>query len=93
MRELTFDDFGGNIGKGYQLLFPGGALGLKLAEAQKLPPTSRQGGSFRLVFHGPFDPVLPQAIYPFKQGTDVHHIFIVPIARGPTGMHYEAIFA
>lgn len=65
-----------------------------LSKAQALSDSGREGGSFRLEFIGPGEPVLPQAIYPFSAGREapVHEIFIVPIARGADGVRYEAVF-
>jgi hypothetical protein len=92
MRFLTFDDFGGRIGTTYDVLVNGGTIPLRLEEAQPRPDVGRQGGSFRLVFRGPLNPVLPQAIYPFRRGTDVCEIFVVPIEQKPAGIGYEAVF-
>jgi hypothetical protein len=92
MRILSFDDFSEKVGASYDVLVDGGALPVTLAELQKLPHAAREGGAFRLVFRGPMDPTLPQAIYPFRHGGDVDDIFIVPIARDQAGTKYEAIF-
>jgi uncharacterized protein DUF6916 len=92
MRILTFDDFAGRIGKAYDMLVGGGKLPVVLDEAQPLPGSPRQGGGFRLVFRGPFQPVIPQGIYPFQRGSETHEIFVVPIAQAQTGTQYEAIF-
>ena len=65
---------------------------LTLDKGQELSDSGREGGSFRLEFLGPADPVLPQATYRFAgEGTD-HDIFIVPIARDAGGVRYEAVF-
>ena len=92
MRILTFADFAGKLGKTYEILAGGGSLPVTLAEAQDLPGSARQGGAFRLVFLGPFEPVLPQGIYAVRRGTETHQIFIVPIGRTQAGTQYEAIF-
>lgn len=56
----------------------------------------RPGGRdpFSLVFLGPDEPLLPQAIYTLRHGElGVLEIFVVPIARDGDGVRYEAIFA
>jgi hypothetical protein len=92
MRVLNLDDFSEKIGASYDILVDGGAVAVTLTELQKLPHAVREGGSFRLVFRGPTDPVLPQAIYPFRHAGEVDDIFIVPVARDQAGTQYEAIF-
>ena len=48
---------------------------------------------FSLVFLGPDEPLLPQAIYALSHADlGVLEIFLVPIARGADGVRYEAIF-
>lgn len=65
---------------------------LTLDKGLALSDSGRAGGSFRLEFVGPDEPILPQAIYRFaKDGTE-QDIFIVPVAQGPNGTRYEAIF-
>ena len=92
MRNLTFDDFADKEGAAYEVLTQDGALPVTLAQVQPLADSGREGGSFRLLFLGPQEPILPQAIYPFRSGDETDDIFIVPIGRGPNGTHYEAIF-
>jgi hypothetical protein len=92
MRVLTPDDFSGKTGASYEVAVDGGSVPLVLKEFQPLPSAGREGGSFRLVFVGPAEPVLPQAIYPFRSDDEVVDIFIVPIGREQGGTEYEAIF-
>jgi len=92
MRNLTIDDFSGKIGTSYEVLINGGAVPVKLAEFQPLPSAGREGGSFRLEFLGPIDPVVPQGVHRFRRKDDVVEIFMVPISRTPEGTRYEAIF-
>ena len=86
MRTLTLQDFDGRAGT-----TDGGTLPLTLREVENLRSGVRED-AFRLLFLGPPDPVLPQAIYPFHLDGEVDHIFIVPIARTANGTEYEAIF-
>ena len=92
MRTLTADDFSDKTGSSYEVVLEGGTVPLTLQEFAPLTGGTREGGSFRLLFAGPADPVLPQGTFPFRQGDDVVDIFIVPIARDPSGTQYEAIF-
>jgi hypothetical protein len=54
-------------------------------------PGGRQ--PFSLIFHGPPEPLLPQAIYALAHaGLGALEIFVVPIARDAAGVSYQAIF-
>jgi len=92
MRLLTIDDFSSRVGKAFEVEIPGGRLPLTLDAAQELPSMGRTGGSFRLEFYGPHQPVLPQAIYPFHITGERLELFIVPIGQDLKGVKYEAIF-
>jgi hypothetical protein len=91
-RELTMSDFQPRRGEAFDVKGPEGAIKLVLAQAQELPPSGRQGGAFRLEFHGPLQPALMQGTYPFQVGGGWTNIFIVPIGLLPQAMRYEAIF-
>jgi len=72
-------------------------LRLELAEVTALAsPTSFNGAfraPFRLIFHGPAQPVHPQAILPLEHSQLGRiEIFLVPIGPDAQGMQYEAIF-
>ena len=92
MRELTTDDFRKLRGQAIKIDTTIGAIDLKLMHVQDLPASGRAGGSFRLEFHGPLQPFLPQGTYVFHLGRERPGIFMVPL--GPTGdaIRYEAIF-
>lgn len=92
MRELTLKDFAGHLGESHTVKAGGASFPLRLEQAQDLPGSGRAGGSFRLEFRGPFEPVLPQAIYEFRRGGEAFEIFIVAIGRDAEGTRYEAIF-
>jgi hypothetical protein len=92
MRNLSIDDFSTQTGKSYEVIVGGGTLPVRLDEAQPLPGSARQGGGFRLLFRGPFEPQIPQGIYVFRNRGNDDQIFIVPIARDQRGTQYEAIF-
>jgi hypothetical protein len=93
MREITWDQFADAVGTVYRVEIGEGHVDLALDRASETPSAGRAGGSFRLEFLGPADPVLEQAIYPFRrEEDDVFEIFIVPIRRDEQGARYEAIF-
>ena len=85
-------DFTPRMGKAIKVQAMNGSIELVLDQAQELPGSIRQGGSFRLEFQGPLQPTLGQGIYRFLIGGQSHEIFIVPIAQTPQGMRYEAVF-
>jgi len=92
MRVLTRKDFLPRVGKAFEVEVQGGRLPLTLHAAQELPSMGRDGGSFRLEFIGPHQPILPQGIYPFHGNGERLEIFIVPIGQDTPGTRYEAIF-
>lgn len=55
-------------------------------------PDGRQ--PFSLTFEAPPEPALPQRIYRLEHPQlDAMDIFLVPVARTATGLHYEAVFS
>jgi hypothetical protein len=90
--DLRIEDFGDRVGRSFTVESEEGTLAMTLETAQPLPAGVREAGSFRLIFRGPSEPALPQAIYPFAYEGEAFDIFIVPVARDPNGMFYEAIF-
>ncbi len=76
----------------YEVCTADAAYPVTLDKSQELSDSGREGGSFRLEFLGPADPVLPQATYRFAGGGTDHDIFIVPIAKDAGGVRYEAVF-
>lgn len=94
MRRLTWDEFAGAEGTRYEVEADGcPAVEMTLEKAAELPSSGREGGSFRLEFRGPFEPILPQGIYQFRDGAgDSRDIFVVPIGREEAGTRYEAVF-
>ena len=93
MRELSWDEFANAKGTAYAVDRDGQpSVEMTLEKAAELPSSGRAAGSFRLEFRGPFEPILPQAIYRFSEGEDSFDIFVVPIGRAEKGTLYEAIF-
>jgi hypothetical protein len=89
---LTFDDFAPHLGKPFTVQAHNGAIQLRLAEAQELPGSLRDGGAFRLEFHGPPQPTLAQGTYRFLVGGRPADIFIVALGQSGGNWRYEAIF-
>ena len=49
---------------------------------------------FSILFRGPAEPVLPQAIYRLSHSAlDAQDLFLVPIGPDGEGMTYEAVFS
>ena len=93
MRQLSWDEFADAEGTTYSVDAEGiPPVEMTLETAAELPDSGRAGGSFKLAFRGPFEPILPQAIYRFRSGDETREIFVVPIACDADGAIYEAIF-
>lgn len=92
MRRLAWTEFAGAEGTVYQVTAEDNSYELVLETAAELPASGREGGSFRLAFRGPAEPILAQGIYPFRAGEFAGDIFIVPIGRDDSGTLYEAVF-
>lgn len=92
MPPVALNDFAGRAGESYAVPADGTDHLLVLDIVQELPDHGREGGSFRLEFVGPAQPILPQAIYRFSGKAGDFEIFVVPVASGPEGTRYEAVF-
>ena len=96
LESFTVDTFAGRIGERFLVrAVTDETTELELVEAAEVgpPPQSGQRAPFSLVFRGPADPVLPQAIYEFAHDElGALEIFIVPIGRDESGTSYEAVF-
>ncbi|HEX8526958.1 DUF6916 family protein [Allosphingosinicella sp.] len=92
MGDLSLADFSGAIGQPYEIEAEGQRHRMDLIAAEELGPSGREAGSFRLEFRGPFEPILPQAIYGFRRDGETREIFVTPVGREAEGTRYEAIF-
>lgn len=92
MELLALDDFTDAVGAAFTVAAGDAEFALTLESAADLPMPGGPTGSFRLEFVGPAQPILPQAIYPFRREEESFDIFIVPIAQDAAGTRYEAIF-
>jgi hypothetical protein len=90
--QLTSDDFALRRQERFAFSAAGGVLDLVLAEVQTLGQGLNRK-AFSLIFLGPREPILPQAIYRLENPTmGALDLFLVPL--GPSGdvVRYEAVF-
>jgi hypothetical protein len=92
MRALNLDEFKSREGMPFEIVLGDRAIAFTLTRVRALPDTGREGGAFVLDWLGPYEPVLPQDIYAFRQGEEEFEMFIVPVARDRAGVQYEAVF-
>lgn len=90
--DYKADDFRPAEGETFELEADGAKIALTLDFVQDLPRSVREQGSFRLLFLGPPEPLVPQGLYSLSRGGESYDIFIVPIAQSDKGSTYEAIF-
>jgi hypothetical protein len=90
MTDLTAEDFA--EGQEYAVGTDGDGLTLRIDRVEAVAGAPRAGGGFRIEFVGPGAPLLPQATYALFRGGETKEIFIVPVAREPGGIRYEAVF-
>lgn len=109
LETLTAEEFRGTLGTFFRLSTgphesdPAGSFELKLVEVSEHGDGSP--GPFRapfsLLFHGPIEPVIPQAIYRLEhERLGTRELFIVPVGpeapaapgQAPTAMRYEIVF-
>ncbi|TSE11603.1 hypothetical protein C1D09_013510 [Mesorhizobium intechi] len=85
-------DFRQAVGSVFTVAVGGRAVSLELAAVRQIPSSPRPGGGFTLLFKGPRDIRLPQAIYHLAGDAITDDIFIVPVSADATGYQYEAVF-
>jgi hypothetical protein len=98
---LTFDQFSGRVGEAFDISVDGGPTirtelveTVESSEAGGRGPEGQQRLQFSLVFRGPPEPRLPQAIYGLDHAELGHlDLFLVPIGPDGEGMRYQAAFA
>jgi hypothetical protein len=93
MENLTLENFSQHLNSKFSINVEGAdAIGLELVEAEDLGSTPGHE-QFSIVFRGPLDRPLPQALYSFEHdGLKKFELFIVPIRKDQNGIYYEAIF-
>jgi hypothetical protein len=90
MADLSLGDFA--VGEQWEMGVGESVWPVELIEASPLAESGRAGGSFRLEFRGPVDPLLPQGTYTFRREGAAYDIFVCPIGRNEAGTRYEAVF-
>ena len=70
----------------------GASLEMVLEKVEPLRLSARPGGSFRVAFRGPREPICPQGTDLLESQELAVEIFLVPIAQDDGGTLYEAIF-
>ncbi len=96
MKFRNFEFFSPHVNSTFALGLGEASVELTLTKAEKLPVHSFPGmmrEPFSLFFRSNTPVVLPQRLYPFKHAALGNlDIFIVPIAREPQGIVYQALF-
>jgi hypothetical protein len=94
--QLTFESFSAHVNSTFTLSLGESGVDITLTEATRQPVRPYPGmmrEPFSLIFRSTSPVVLPQRIYPFKhEAMGKFEMFIVPIAREPTGIVYQAVF-
>lgn len=97
--ELTCERFAGCLNQTFSLERPGAdPLRLELIQVDPkggFDPERDKRQAFSLLFRGPAEPILPQAIYPLENTSLGRlEIFLVPLGPdGEGGVRYEAVFS
>jgi len=89
---MSLADFADFEGSRFSMQVDGGSLEVVLEKVEPLRLSARPGGSFRLAFRGPREPICPQGIYLLENSGLSAEISLVPIAQDDAGTLYEAIF-
>lgn len=100
-RWLTFDLFETRVGEQFVVSAEGvPAVAMELVEATEATehggtgPEGQQRLQFSLLFAGPFDPLLPQAVYAIDHDALGRlELFLVPAGPDDGAMRYSASFA
>ena len=102
LEQFTIDTFTPRIGEVFQVHVAGmPPLEAVLESVTEIPVTgwrpqeaTEHRQPFSLLFLGPPQVVLPQAIYRFEHaGIGAFEIFIVPLSRTNEGVRYEVVFS
>ena len=96
MHVLTYETFSPHLNSVFALSLGESGVDLTLAEAARQTVRPYPGmirEPFSLILHSGSQIVLPQRIYPFRHAAMGRlDMFIVPIARDPAGIVYQAVF-
>lgn len=94
--RLGLSTFQPYVGHAFGVETEGDPLELTLTEASAGPwqPEGETAFAFELIFLGPREPILPQAIYRMTHpDLGALDIFIVPLKSGGGGTEYQAVFS
>jgi hypothetical protein len=95
MQTLSLADFSDYNQHPFPVSAGGARITLTLTQVTEVKggiPGGRK--PFSLIFRGPAQPLLPQAMYDFEHPLHgVTPIFIVPLAADADGVTYEAVFS
>lgn len=91
LESFRYETFRDRAGETFAV--PAAGVELVLASVEDKGEGGREGGAFSLYFHGPADPMLPQATHHVKHGElGEFELFLVPVGRTADGFEYEAAF-
>jgi hypothetical protein len=90
LETFTAETFKPLVNERFELVAEDGRVDLELVDVtESATPGADRRAQFSIVFSGPPDPILPQAIYRLKHPElGAFDLFLVPIAAGS----YEAVF-
>jgi hypothetical protein len=97
--QVGLGDFERRIGEAFHIRAVSGdapAVEMRLSEATALgdAPEGTSRAPFSILFHGPADPTLPQAVYRFEHDElGALELFVVPVEPDAAGPRYQAIFS
>lgn len=89
---VSVSDFEQAVGSVFTATIGSRPVSLELTAVRPIVASPRPGGGFTLMFKGPRDIALPQAIYHLTGDAIADDIFIVPVSVDATGYVYEAVF-
>jgi hypothetical protein len=93
---LQFESFAPHLNSTFALQLGESTVDLTLTQATKAPAKVYPGmmrEPFSLLFRSSSPIVLPQRVYPFRHPAMGRlDIFIVPVAREPQGVVYQAVY-
>ncbi len=93
MTTLTLHDFESLLDKTFDVRSVSPEVRLSLVEVKSMGSGEREGGAFSVLWQGPDEPVLEQAIYKIYQpDLGEQDVFLVPVAEKQAGVQYEAVF-
>ena len=90
--SFTCESFRPYVGQRFEVADP--SVELVLATTVPKGQGARDGGAFSVYFHGPAEPLLPQATYELSHAdAGEFAVFLVPVGRTVDGYEYEAAFS